>query len=78
MNAPYPNDPYANDPYGPAACPLCATPVWPEADRCSACGTSLLGHGGRPGPFGPNTIGWWVGALVGLYLLALLVVAAAS
>jgi hypothetical protein len=39
---------------------------------------SLAGHGGRPGPFGPNTIRWWVGALVGLYLLALVVVAVAS
>ena len=66
------------DPYGPGACPLCGTAVWAAADRCSACGMSLVGHGGRPGPYRPSTVRWWVGALVGLYIVVLAVVVAAS
>ena len=61
----------------PAACPLCGTQVAADAMRCAACGYHLAGFAGRPAPFSRQALWWSAAALLGVYLLTLLVVALA-
>ena len=80
MNAePQPRDEGAPDaesaPVASGTCPLCGTVVAPADDRCPACNTSLSGVGGRPGPFSRRVLWLWAAALLGIYLVALAVVA---
>jgi hypothetical protein len=62
----------------PGVCPLCGAPVAVAADRCPDCGLSLMGVGGRPGPFSRSTLWWWAGALLVIYLVVLVIVVATS
>jgi hypothetical protein len=64
-------------PANPAAelCPLCATPVAPEAARCGACGYHLAGLGKRPGPFSVPLFWWTAMGFLAVYLVTLGVVA---
>lgn len=56
-------------------CPLCTSPIAPEARRCHECGRSLAGIGGRPGPYSWATL-WWTGAgFLAVYLVTLAIVA---
>jgi predicted amidophosphoribosyltransferase len=57
-------------------CPLCATPVAPEARRCPECGYTLAGVGARPGAYSRPALWWTVAAFVAVYVLVLAVVAA--
>jgi len=61
----------------PATCPLCGAEVRADATRCGSCGYHLAGVDGRPGPFSRQALWWSAAALLGVYLLALLVVALA-
>jgi hypothetical protein len=65
-------------PAGPveSGCPLCGAPVSARDDRCPSCGMSLAGVGGRPGPFARRALWIWAGALLAIYLVVLVVVAA--
>jgi hypothetical protein len=56
---------------------LCGATVAVDAMRCGDCGYHLAGVGGRPGPFNRTALWWSVAALLGVYLLTLLVVALA-
>ena len=46
-------------PAGGGGCPLCGVAVGADARRCPACGWSLAGVDGRPGPFSARTL-WWI------------------
>jgi hypothetical protein len=59
-----------------SVCPLCGTVVPARNDRCEACGMSLAGVDGRPGPFTRRALWIWAGALLAIYLVVLVVVAA--
>ena len=62
-------------PTAEAACPLCGFAVAIEARRCQACGWSLAGVDGRPGPFSARAL-WWTGAgFLAVYLITLAIVA---
>ena len=62
-------------PAGTGAGPLCDASVAAEARRCPACGRSLAGVDGRPGPFSARTL-WWTGAgFLAVYLVTLAIVA---
>ena len=60
---------------GPGTCPLCGAATAPADERCPACNNSLAGTGGRPGPFSRRVLWLWAAALLGIYLVALAVVA---
>jgi hypothetical protein len=76
---PQPRDDGAPEPVpasvAPGACPLCGAAVAPTDERCPACNLSLSGVGGRPGPFSRRVLWLWAAALLGVYLVALAVVA---
>jgi len=59
-----------------ASCPLCATPVGPQLERCPECGYTLAGVGDRPGAYSRAALWWTVAAFVAVYVLVLAVVAA--
>jgi hypothetical protein len=62
-------------PAGEGGCPLCGVAVGADARRCPACGWSLAGVDGRPGPFSARTL-WWTGAgFLAVYLITLAIVA---
>ena len=61
----------------PAACPLCGAEITADALRCGECGYHLAGVAGRPSPFNRPALWWSAAALLGVYLLTLLVVALA-
>jgi len=62
-------------PTAEGACPLCGVAVAVEARRCPACGWSLAGVDGRPGPFSVRAL-WWTGAgFLAVYLITLAIVA---
>jgi hypothetical protein len=57
-----------------SVCPQCSTPAEAHTERCAACGYTLAGVGGRPGPYGRL---WGLGAaalLTVAYGIALVVV----
>jgi hypothetical protein len=56
---------------------LCGATVAADAMRCGDCGYHLAGVAGRPGAFNRRALWWSAAALVGVYLLTLLVVALA-
>ena len=58
------------------ACPLCATPVGPDARRCPECGYALAGVGSRPGAYSRAALWWTVAAFAAVYVVVLAVVAA--
>jgi predicted nucleic acid-binding Zn ribbon protein len=58
-------------------CPLCGTPVAPDATRCGECGLYLAGTAGRPARFDRRALWWSAAALLVVYLLTLLIVALA-
>ena len=60
----------------PASCPLCGTPVRPDAERCPECGMTLAGVGDRPGAYSRAALWWTVAAFVAVYVVVLAVVAA--
>jgi hypothetical protein len=56
-------------------CPLCGVTFTAEARRCPACGWSLAGIDGRPGPYSARAL-WWTGTgFVAVYLITLAIVA---
>ena len=61
----------------PATCSLCGTAVAADAIRCGSCGYHLAGVGGRPSAFNRQTLWWSAAALLGVYLVTLLIVALA-
>lgn len=56
-------------------CPLCGASTAAAAARCSSCGMTLAGVGGRPGPFTRGTLWLWAGLLLAIYVVVLAVVA---
>ncbi len=58
-------------------CPQCGNPVAAVLVRCSSCGFSLAGVGGRPGPFSRATIVWTAIGFLAVYLVTLWIVALA-
>ena len=58
-------------------CPLCATRVAPDDERCPECNMVLAGVGSRPPLFTRQSIWWWAGALLVIYLVVLAIVVAA-
>jgi hypothetical protein len=56
-------------------CPLCATAVGDETQRCPECGWSLAGVDGRPGPYSKVALWWTGGGLLAVYLITLAIVA---
>jgi predicted nucleic acid-binding Zn ribbon protein len=61
----------------PATCPLCGTAVAADEIRCGSCGYHLAGVGGRPSAFDRQALWWSAAALLGVYLVTLLIVALA-
>ena len=61
----------------PVTCALCGTDVAADAIRCRSCGYNLAGVGGRPSAFDRRALWWSAAALLGVYLLTLLIVALA-
>lgn len=59
----------------PGTCPLCGAATAPADERCPACNMSLSGVGGRPGPFNRRVLWLWAAVLLGIYLVALAIVA---
>jgi len=59
------------------ACPLCGARVGGSDTRCPECNMTLAGIGGRPAAFNRQTIWYWAGALLVIYLIVLAIVAAA-
>jgi hypothetical protein len=61
-------------PAADGACPLCDAAVAVDARRCPACGWSLAGVDGRPGPYSARAL-WWTGAgFLVVYLITLAIV----
>jgi predicted amidophosphoribosyltransferase len=58
-------------------CPLCGAAIAVDAMRCAECGLHLAGVAGRPSPFSRPALWWSAVALLGVYLLTLLIVALA-
>ena len=56
------------------ACPLCGVTVTAAAQRCPACGWSLAGVDGRPGPYSAAALWWTGGGFVAVYLITLAIV----
>jgi hypothetical protein len=60
-----------------AVCPLCGARVGPSDARCPDCNMTLAGIGSRPPAFNRQTIWFWAGALLVIYLVVLAIVVAA-
>jgi hypothetical protein len=58
-------------------CPLCGTPVAADAIRCDECGLHLAAVAGRPSPFSTRVLWYSAAALLGVYIVTLLIVALA-
>jgi len=58
-------------------CPLCGTRVGANDARCPECNMTLAGVGSRAPLFSRQSIWWWAGALLALYLAVLAIVVAA-
>jgi predicted amidophosphoribosyltransferase len=59
------------------ACPLCRARVGSNDARCPECNMTLAGVGARAPLFTRQSIWWWAGALLALYLAVLAIVVAA-
>lgn len=60
----------------PAACPICATPLDPNQQRCPECGLYQQLGPERPDPFRGRGLTTVIGVLVALWVVVLLVVLA--
>ena len=58
-------------------CPQCGIAVDAVLERCAACGFSLAGVDGRPGPFSRATLLWTAIGFLAVYLVTLGIVALA-
>jgi hypothetical protein len=58
-------------------CPLCGSPVGAGASRCPDCNMTLAGLGARPAAFDRQSLVYWAGALLAIYLVVLAIVVAA-
>ena len=56
-------------------CPLCGVAVAANDARCPECNMTLAGIGARPAAFTRQSVWYWAGALLAIYLLVLVVVA---
>lgn len=69
------NLPEAHPP-DPGVCSLCGSPLGAEPGRCPQCGLHQAGPG-RPSPFDRAALWLLGGVLAGVYVVTLVVVAAA-
>jgi hypothetical protein len=58
-------------------CPLCRVAVAATDARCPACNMTLAGIGARPAAFTRQSVWYWAGALLAIYLVVLAIVVAA-
>ena len=58
-------------------CPLCGAPVVAHDARCPDCNMTLDGIGARPAAFTRQSLWFWAGALLAIYLVVLAIVVAA-
>ncbi len=65
-------------PPGPAACPVCSTPVSDLLDRCPECGYDLAGVAPRASAYSRTALVWTIAAFVAIYVVILVVVALAN
>jgi predicted nucleic acid-binding Zn ribbon protein len=56
------------------ACPLCGGPVGSDDARCPDCNMTLAGVGRRPPAFTRQSLWFWAGALLVIYLVVLAIV----
>jgi predicted nucleic acid-binding Zn ribbon protein len=56
------------------ACPLCGAPVGNAELRCPDCNMTLDGIGRRPPAFTKQSVWFWAGALLAIYLVVLAIV----
>lgn len=61
----------------PQVCPLCETPVAPDALQCPECGLYQQLGRDRPNPFRANALWTLIGSVAAVYILVLLLVLAA-
>jgi len=59
------------------SCPLCGAPVTANEDRCPECNMTLAGVGARPAAFDRQSLFYWAGALLVIYLVVLAIVVVA-
>ena len=59
------------------ACPLCGAAVGANDTRCPDCNMTLAGLGRRPPAFNRQSLWYWAGALLVIYLVVLAIVVAA-
>ncbi|HEY3672083.1 MAG TPA: hypothetical protein VGN51_14190 [Acidimicrobiia bacterium] len=59
------------------ACPLCGMAVGSDDARCPECNMTLAGVGRRPAAFDRQSVWFWAGALLAIYVVVLAIVAAA-
>ena len=59
------------------ACPLCGAPVGSNDARCPECNMTLAGVGARAPAFTRQSVWYWAGALLAIYLIVLAIVVAA-
>ena len=58
-------------------CPLCGSPVAANDARCPDCNMTLAGVGTRAPAFTRQSVWYWAGALLAIYLAVLAIVVAA-
>ena len=58
-------------------CPLCGAPVAGEDGRCPECNMTLAGIGARAPAFTRQSVWYWAGALLAIYLVVVAIVVAA-
>jgi hypothetical protein len=58
-------------------CPLCSSAVTPNDGRCPDCNMTLAGVGARPPAFTRQSVWYWAGALLAIYLVVVAIVLAA-
>lgn len=58
-------------------CPLCGAAVAPSDARCPECNMTLAGVGTRAPAFTRQSMWYWAGALLVIYLIVLAIVVAA-
>ena len=56
------------------SCPLCGAPVGSDDARCPECNMTLDGIGRRPPAFTRQSVWFWAGALLAIYLVVLAIV----
>ena len=58
-------------------CPLCGSAVAPSDARCPDCHMTLAGVGTRAPAFNRQSVWYWAGALLAIYLVVLAIVVVA-